>query len=99
MRSTLLKRNMDIMLDRSMLEYDRIMQEKHENGEAKRYIESRRKRRELEEKDKSIRLQQEKIMVSIVNHHLIIVSYRLTSSKRRSKTLGNTMLNRYSYGT
>ena len=41
MRSTLLKRNMDMLLDRSMLEYDKMQEEKYKNGEAKKFIEAR----------------------------------------------------------
>jgi hypothetical protein len=38
-----------------MLEYDRMMQERHEQGEAKRFTESRKRRREMEEVQKGIR--------------------------------------------
>jgi hypothetical protein len=55
---------MDMMLDRGMLEYDKMLQEKHEKEGAARATESRKKRRQLEEVDKSIRAQQEKMMVS-----------------------------------
>ena len=48
-----------------MIEYDRILQEKHEHGESKRFTESRKKRRELEEIDKSIRVQQERAMAEM----------------------------------
>ena len=44
-----------MMLDRSMLEYDRMMQEKNANDGVKRATESRKKRRQLEEVDKNIR--------------------------------------------
>ena len=46
---------MDMMLDRGMLEYDRMQQEKHAKEGAQRVNESRKKRRQLEEVDKSIR--------------------------------------------
>ncbi len=51
------------MLDRGMLEYDRMQQEKQEKNGAQRAIESRKKRRHLEEIEKSIREQQTKAMV------------------------------------
>lgn len=40
-----------MMLDRGMLEYDRMIQEKNEKEGAARATESRKKRRQLEEVD------------------------------------------------
>jgi hypothetical protein len=59
---------MDMMMDRGLLEYDKMLQEKHEKEGAARATESRKKRRQLEEVDKSIRAQQEKMMVSKYVH-------------------------------
>lgn len=65
LKNTLLRRNMDKMIDRNMIEYDRLLQEKLEQGESKRFTESRKRRRELEEIDKSVRAQQERAMAEI----------------------------------
>ena len=51
MRSTILKRNMDMLMDRSMLEYDKMQEDKYKNGEAKKFLESRKRRMELEALD------------------------------------------------
>lgn len=40
-KTSLLKRNMDVQIDQNMLEYDRMMQERHDMGEGRRYNESR----------------------------------------------------------
>ena len=65
MRSSILKRNMDMMMDRSMLEYDRQQEEKYKNGEAKKFIDARQRRIELEAVDQSLRAKQEAAMQEI----------------------------------
>jgi hypothetical protein len=40
---------MDMMIDKGMIEYDKLMQEKHAMGESRRFTESRKKRRQMEE--------------------------------------------------
>jgi hypothetical protein len=46
---------MDMQMDRSMLEYDKMQQEKYQNGEAKKFLESRKRRMELEAIDQGLR--------------------------------------------
>lgn len=48
MRTTFMKKNLDKQIDNNMLIYDRMMHEKQEQGEGKRYLESRKKRTEME---------------------------------------------------
>jgi hypothetical protein len=56
---------MDMLMDKSMLDYDKLMQEKYQSGEAKRFLESRKRRMELEAIDQSLRAQQEKAQQEI----------------------------------
>jgi transposase len=53
------------MIDQNMIEYDRMMQEKHEQGENKRFTESRKRRREMEDVQKGVRSLEEKAKAEI----------------------------------
>ncbi|TNV81697.1 hypothetical protein FGO68_gene7961 [Halteria grandinella] len=65
LKSTLLRKNMDRMIDMNMLEYDRMMQERHLQGESKRFTESRKRRREMEDIQKGVRSMEEKAKAEI----------------------------------
>lgn len=65
LKSTLIKKNMDRQIDENMLQYDRMLQVKHEQGENKRFLESRKRRREMEDIQKSLRSTEERAKADI----------------------------------
>jgi hypothetical protein len=54
MRSNVQRRNMDMLIDRNMLEYDRMLREKQEQEGSKRHSESRKNRKQMEEVQKGL---------------------------------------------
>ncbi len=81
-RQTLYKRQFEQVIDRKVVEYDMKMKEKQDMTQNNRQSESRRKRRELEDKERQMRTTISKDLVIYINDHMMFIEFDTAARER-----------------